>query len=419
MALLCVGYLAMDCFNADTSDEEIRQDLLAAHYAFQDYAVAHWIDHLKTSSQHAVGPCMTYELVEAINVFFANQWCDSYAPSPRIPKSMKTAFRACEGYDFHDKLLQVYYFREADAPSTAPTAEPLELYATLRRIRRVFEEMVTPLLPPTSAEAQRFREYYGVRWFKCPRLACRRFYDGFASARERDEHEKKHSRSYRCDVPGCFASDVGLASERGLKQHKAQYHSQGEPLFPTFQKRTASKEKADLLFRLAKEGDIDALERHLDGECATVTNPHGDTLLHVAARLRNTQLAHTLLSFPVRAVQLSSPSKDFRSAIVNADNKRHVTPLGSALYGRGACEDMVKLLLGHGAIPRPGEKRKLATMRSLDECLRLLLQNGAHVPSSFPVMDSDVIEFIARRLDMVEFPIKHYAAPLRCSGARA
>ncbi len=408
MSLLCLDYLTFPCFNAETSDSEIRNYVTEAYYALHDYAVSHWIDHLQASIQCANGPRVDNDLVETVDDFFAKHWSETYKTNSRIPKQMKSAFRVLEGHDFHDKLLQVYYFLQADTPSTESSAEPLELYSTVRRIRRVLEEVVAPLSRSGGPDALRFRALYGANLFKCPRPSCNRFEDGFPSARERNEHEKKHTRAYRCHVPGCFAAEVGLASEQSLKRHMANYHSDGELLFPAHRSRTVSGEKVDLLFTLARDGDVTALKRHLSPECVSVATSQGNTLLHVAARQGNTDLALTLLSNAETGGTPGVKSLDSRGALVNAMNKRGITPLSRALIAAHVNYEMVSLLMRHGATPRRADADKLKdiVLRSENrDFARQLLLHFSETPSSFPVTDAEVVELVAKNMHFLTLPI--------------
>ncbi len=196
--------------------------------------MAHWIEHLTASVRNFSIPCAHQELIDSVDDFIAKYWNDKFKSKPCIPKQVKTAFRALEGRHFYDQLLQVYHFKSADAPITESTVNHLELHKIVQRIRLVFETVVLQLPLRDSAEGMQLREYYGTNWFKCLRSACRRFYNGFLSAHERDVHEKRHSRPFRCDVAGSFAATIGCSTEQGLKKHKGKYHSSVDSFFPTY-----------------------------------------------------------------------------------------------------------------------------------------------------------------------------------------
>jgi hypothetical protein len=196
MAMLCLTYLSFHCFNPEASDDQVRDYILEAYDAFQDYAVAHWMSHLETTLRIANRPSVDNDLVYALEDFFDQHQRQHHAPKLRISQDVKRTFGALQGHAFHDTLLRAFSFRHANTPAAAePDAEPLALEPSVRRIRRIFEDMVQRLPANGSTEADPLRTYYGGNWFKCPRLACNRFFDGFPTARERNAHEEK-ARSF-------------------------------------------------------------------------------------------------------------------------------------------------------------------------------------------------------------------------------
>src|SRR2546423_11937708 len=54
IASFCLRYLTFECFNKNLAEEEIQDFLLKGYYAFGDYAVAHWIDHLTATGSGAL-----------------------------------------------------------------------------------------------------------------------------------------------------------------------------------------------------------------------------------------------------------------------------------------------------------------------------------------------------------------------------
>ncbi len=301
IALLCLGYLAFDCFDAGLPADDVREYLMEGYYAFQDYAVAHWIDHVEASVDSSNGPCPDHEaLAGALSGFFSRHWRDASARDKPVTKTVaKTGskFRELAGYDIHNQLLQVvHYSKKTDALAAGSDADPLELTAAVRRIRSVFEETAAGLAKATSDEAETLRSYYGLCWFKCPRQACARFHDGFRNARERDQHVDQHTRPYRCTVPGCVVAALGCPSERSLKQHNAQYHSGVESLFPAMRAKATKPSKAELarLFPLASYEDVNALKQRHNIDLLTVVHRR-ETLLHVAAKCADTEMAKLIL----------------------------------------------------------------------------------------------------------------------------
>jgi hypothetical protein len=72
-----------------------------------------------------------------------------------------------------------------------------------------------------------FRKVYGESEFTC-RFECPRRSDGFSSLEKRDEHEKTHTKPFRCADPSCEFFDRGFASKTGLQKHNRKYHPSPE-----------------------------------------------------------------------------------------------------------------------------------------------------------------------------------------------
>jgi ankyrin repeat protein len=199
-----------------------------------------------------------------------------------------------------------------------------------------------------------------------------------------------------------------LASEQALKRHKAEYHSEGVALFPSSRTAKVTDGKAAVLFKLANANDLSALEQHLDGGCCSVTNREGDTLLHVAARLRNPDLALTVLRLAAGACPSSGARDERTRTLVNVQNQRGISALARTLRDRHYSDDMVKVWLRHGADPncKNGEKLfNVATKKIDSELCRLIRNNCINLPLSFIAKREDIIEFVSKMGEKMLFPV--------------
>jgi len=110
------------------------------------------------------------------------------------------------------------------------------LQEQLQRRRAIFEEHVVTL-QPCNLHKSTLEKYYGdaAGWFKCPKPNCYAFSEGFASAAVRDQHHKKHERTYRCPFSGCVYATLGFTKLNELKRHQSNTHpaSHQEFEFPT------------------------------------------------------------------------------------------------------------------------------------------------------------------------------------------
>ena len=70
---------------------------------------------------------------------------------------------------------------------------------------------------------RRFVESYGESAFVCRFVHCSFSTAGFATLKQRDQHESQHRRKYCCPQPTCFSS-TGFTSNAQLKRHNDKYH---------------------------------------------------------------------------------------------------------------------------------------------------------------------------------------------------
>jgi Zinc finger, C2H2 type len=70
--------------------------------------------------------------------------------------------------------------------------------------------------------------FYGDKRFKCPRVKCFYFYEGFRDAKSRDKHINHHDRPFNCIFPGCSIAEIGFASNKDLEKHERLFHPEIE-----------------------------------------------------------------------------------------------------------------------------------------------------------------------------------------------
>jgi hypothetical protein len=236
LAILCFQYLLFDCFDTNLSDSEITDYLSTGHYAFQDYAIMHWVDHLE-----ALVPHLSENFVEgvddissAINDYF-NAFGSADAGEEDIPQELKNQSADIEGAKYYKELL-LLVSSARKLRSNAETFSGLgELGALINKNRTVLESMCSSgFLDP--AIKTKLDEYYGGNWYKCPRHACYYFHEGFANAANRDNHVNRHEKPFVCTAPNCTRMYHGFSTEKDLKKHMARDHPDPAMLFPKIRK---------------------------------------------------------------------------------------------------------------------------------------------------------------------------------------
>lgn len=142
----------------------------------------------------------------------------------------------------------VYSSNEILSLTTVLFAEPMpHLLRRLYEVRKILEE----LLPPAVNESPRLTEAYGRSLYKCPITRCARFFRGFGTRRQRDEHLQGHERSYKCSEKDCDYSELGFVSERELSKHVQLCHgtSSQDFIFPNVRPVSTSKALNDAIDR--------------------------------------------------------------------------------------------------------------------------------------------------------------------------
>jgi len=107
---------------------------------------------------------------------------------------------------------------------------PYLLYQ-IGRARQAIEEFSAV---QSSIGDELFTSAYGTSVYKCPKLRCSHFDDGFGTKSLRDAHYQRHERPFKCEYEDCDYSAIGFASKAILTQHTRLCHSapSAQPMFP-------------------------------------------------------------------------------------------------------------------------------------------------------------------------------------------
>jgi len=84
----------------------------------------------------------------------------------------------------------------------------------------------------TSQELIDFKRTYGLSAFFCRFVTCIHASQGFATEKERDNHERCHTQRYTCSDLKCVYSKIGFSSIRMLKKHRQDFHTTENPVIP-------------------------------------------------------------------------------------------------------------------------------------------------------------------------------------------
>jgi ankyrin repeat protein len=245
----------MDCFERGLGERSIQEFITTGHYAFAEYAIVYWPEHLITAVRALDSPDLE-SLAAAIEVFLKVHF--SSTPSTQsVPKTIERAIDKFQPYAFYNNLGQSIALMEDQNRSNlkAETAiNNLDIKDVLSRIRSLIEK-----LSSSETTKQSLQSIYGAKLYKCSRFDCTSFFEGFSNLHDCRQHQKRHERRFRCTLEGCVVAQAGYASSAELQRHLQRSHDpSGFPDFPCFKK----PDRGDAMLAI-KEGNLPVIERYL------------------------------------------------------------------------------------------------------------------------------------------------------------
>lgn len=220
MTSFCLGYLNLACFDQQLSTQEIRDYYLKDWYAFQEYAIAHWIDHLGGALHVSANPKnsdldkLMIDIEDHLTRFSEGRI--STNEEKQLNPMTKHRIHAQHAFLIQGK-------NKKDQQNTTYKSKILE---QLRVRRQVMENTIGEV----GADVDPLQIYYGPsgKWFKCMKIYCLGFCEGFQSQKVRDLHHQRHTRSFRCGVTSCPMHRLGFTSPALLKKHAREHHPTAE-----------------------------------------------------------------------------------------------------------------------------------------------------------------------------------------------
>lgn len=230
LSTLCLYQFCFGSFGHELTTDQVISHVRVGDFALFDYSIVNWIPHLLASLDVNSGANSSMpaehlleDFVDILCEFLDVHWKTPKKKS-RIPKSMVEAVKRLTGLGEARRIQLLRTLASSNGLVTSELQDPTcfeasKLYDTLRKVRLVIEKLATE--PSARNDIDLF---YGSTVFKCPRLYCKWFYEGFASAAKRDEHVAKHERAYYCPYVGCAHATLGCKTEIELENHCQTYH---------------------------------------------------------------------------------------------------------------------------------------------------------------------------------------------------
>lgn len=251
LASLCLGYLTFECFDRDVDEAKQTDFLRRGFFGFQDYALTHWSDHVNAVIKAGPIPASDSwdgapDLETAITNFVAHhQLPQSDHNASAASDKGCSLFSECSYFDdicaIHDHIQRQKERGIGGLDEICPKSlknavmssrENLESYA---RSANVTTELLLSLI-----------EKYGPKWFKCPKVTCYYFHEGFGDLKSKNYHVERHEQPYRCGYMDCERGyKLGFSTHKDLERHMLGTHPENARIGVTFTKLKRRREDSD------------------------------------------------------------------------------------------------------------------------------------------------------------------------------
>ncbi|KAH9238257.1 hypothetical protein K456DRAFT_31785 [Colletotrichum gloeosporioides 23] len=321
----CTEYLLSPPFSRSSRAEEVRLHARQAYYSLQDYAVAHWYDHL-----------------QALRDALKDETAGSGHENPELMQEVRRASHSTQFFlEAYVNSIETREKNDSLTPDTILNRLPsddverttlLDIEERTSWIRQNIER----LNDFTYEERVILDDLYGtILPYKCPKPICSMFSEGFATTHERAQHINRHDRRFLCNFQFCTGQSFGFDSQANLKTHIKNNHEEPQAVlqFPQKERRSKPEYNKDNLLQVVRFEDMDRVVELLDGgaDINAVAGGLDDycTPLWRAVDRSNYKLCELLIE---RGVNLGKPSsyRPKRTNINKVNTMSSCTPLAHA-----------------------------------------------------------------------------------------
>lgn len=239
IAFLCLSYLCHTCFHSSHLDKDRLFFAKSGYYSFQDYAMSKWATHTKTLIETCVslfddplnGPHYRDMAAKTLGRFRHLYQAGLVAVDAAQAELAQdnTVMSNCQEFqrhDFYEHLDQIWKHvarHQKQGMKERNQVSIKELGKALEKSRTAIEA-TAPKLEESGESAKKFVDFYGSNYYKCTRVTCDYFYEGFGSKKALDHHSNRHERPYTCSYQGCFVAQFGFSSNKDRDKHIRLYH---------------------------------------------------------------------------------------------------------------------------------------------------------------------------------------------------
>ena len=242
LTALCLQYLTFDCFESDVDQEDLEDLATNGYFVLQDYAIANWSHHLRAmvefKQQLFTGDLEAQEAMIELDYAltdFANNYDEDLSQEPIIG-SYEEACETFKECNFYQSLLLVWShicIHEEKGFDARNDVSLKSLRDAVARNRKLLEDLTSSRNLLVDKE-KRLKSLYGDKRYKCPKVTCFFFHEGFKDAKSRNMHINRHDRPFRCNFPDCSGADFGFRSSKELEKHERHFHPRADDRALTF-----------------------------------------------------------------------------------------------------------------------------------------------------------------------------------------
>ncbi|KAM7220383.1 hypothetical protein V8F06_004162 [Rhypophila decipiens] len=158
------------------------------------------------------------------------------APQPGIidPAAPAQFCQPFQGLPFHQDLVSLWTHVCKHQTSDFKERNRISLPQLATLVERIRTSLETLSLEsrPDSINGKSLRKFYGHNFFKCQRITCDYFHEGFDTKAALDKHSNRHDRPFPCPVQGCSIVAFGFSTNKDRDKHIRLYHPDDEDAGP-------------------------------------------------------------------------------------------------------------------------------------------------------------------------------------------
>lgn len=199
--------------------------VLQGYYAFLDYAVQHWYDHLQAA-------------VDSKPTLRPTKWLEAVASARKLLETHGSSTISRHWDNEQDVEGVVRTFKEIPTDGRERNAH-FDIELRTSSIRNRIESCHSQSLAGSLSDAF-VNLHSNTMLFKCPKPWCDDFLHGFENIHDRKSHVSRHILPFACPNMECFAFHLGYETQSRLDDHIKRHHLKPTAAFE-FPQKTPKK----------------------------------------------------------------------------------------------------------------------------------------------------------------------------------